>query len=122
MAKVLIVAGLAALAFAVYAVVDCVLTERARVRGLPRWAWVLVILVLPVVGGALWFLIGDGRRQQAGPPRRVVGPDDDPDFLRTKKATTIAPVDEAEWHRLEQELAGVESDADSDDEGDPRRR
>lgn len=127
MARVLIVGGLAALAFAVYAIVDCALTERARVRGLPRWAWFLVILVLPVLGGLLWFLVGNGRLEQARATPRVIGPDDDPDFLKSRGGRTAAPApraadDDAEWQRLEQELAALDSEADSDDDGDVRRR
>ncbi|MGV2406626.1 UNVERIFIED_CONTAM: PLD nuclease N-terminal domain-containing protein, partial [Campylobacter lari] len=125
MAKVLIVAGLAALAFAVYAIVDCSLTGRSQVRGLPRWAWFAVIVLLPVIGGLLWFLIGSGRRQRTAPAARVIGPDDDPEFLRSRGTGPVAtstPVDEDEWRRLEQELAGVDSDTEGDDEGEPRRR
>lgn len=126
MARVLIVGGLAALAFAVYAIVDCALTERARVRGLPRWAWILLILVLPVLGGVLWFLIGNGRMEQARSAPRFIGPDDDPEFLKGRggrpAASTPPPGDDAEWQRLEQELAALDSEADSDDDGDTRRR
>lgn len=122
MARVLVVGGLAALAFAVYAIVDCVLTERARVRALPRWLWVVLIVVLPVVGGLLWFLLGRGA-VPAAPPRRTTGPDDDPEFLRRAGRRSIAArpqPDEPDWRQLEQELANLDSDADDDGEG--RRR
>lgn len=126
MARVLIVAGLLALAFTVFAVVDCALADRSRIRGLPRWGWILVSLVLPVVGGVLWFLIGSGRR---GPATRYVGPDDDPDFLRSRATSwrrpapaVEAPADDDRWQQLEQELAALDSEADPDDEGDARRR
>ena len=126
MARVLIVGGLAALAFAVYAVVDCALTERARVRGLPRWAWLVLILVLPVLGGVLWFLIGNGRVERGRPAPRIIGPDDDPDFLKGRggrgPVTATPRADDEEWRRLEQELAALDSEADSDDDGDVRRR
>ncbi|MFD1721223.1 PLD nuclease N-terminal domain-containing protein [Amnibacterium endophyticum] len=121
MARVLIVVGLLALAFAVYAVVDCAMSERARVRALPKAVWILVILVLPVLGGVLWFLIGSGRAAR-GPAMRYVGPDDDPDFIRGSRPTAAPPVPDDEWRRLEQELAAMDSEADSDDEGDARRR
>ena len=126
MARVLIVGGLAALAFAVYAIVDCALTERARVRGLPRWAWIVMILVLPVLGGALWFLVGNGRAERTRQSPGPIGPDDDPDFLRSRGGgpVTVAPRpgDDEEWRRLEQELAALDNEADSDDDGDVRRR
>jgi hypothetical protein len=54
------------------------------VRGLPKWAWLLIIFFLGVFGG-IAFLIW-GRQRKQGPGRgkrgRVIGPDDDPDFLR----------------------------------------
>lgn len=128
MARVLIVAGLLAFAFAVYAIVDCALSAGDRVRGLPRWAWILVVAVLPVVGGVLWFLIGSGRRQPVRPASRVIGPDDDPEFLRSRggraprtAAPTAPAADDEQWQRLEQELAGLDADADQDEDPEGRR-
>lgn len=119
MARVLIVVGLLALAFAVYSIVDCALTERGRVRALPRPVWLLLIVILPFLGGVLWFLIGAGRAT----PRtstRYVGPDDDPDFIRgSRPAAPASSAADDEWRRLEQELAAMD---DTDDEGDARRR
>ena len=75
---------------AVYALVDLVQTPDDDVQGLPRLVWVLVIVVAWVVGPLAWLLAGrKGRRlpgllpRTDGPPtRRVIAPDDDPDFLR----------------------------------------
>lgn len=121
MARVLVFAVIAAAVLTVFAVVDCALTERARVRALPKWGWLLVALLLPVVGPLLWLVIGRGpsARRRA---MRVIGPDDDPDFLRRHGARPLpAPrPDEARWRELEQELANL--DSDSDDEGDSGRR
>lgn len=81
----------------VFAVVDAAVADRTRVRGLPRPAWFIVIIFIPLVGALLWFFVGrprrtdagrpDQRRRQAGgsqrrPSSRPSGPDDDPDFLR----------------------------------------
>lgn len=113
MARLLVIGAVAVLVLTVFAVVDCVLTERVRVRALPRWLWVPLVLVLPVLGPALWFLVGRG---PALPPRPVRGPDDDPAFGAPRRALPPARSDDAEWRRLEQELARL--DADADDEGD----
>ena len=116
MARVLIVGGLLAVAAAVFAAVDCALTERGSIRALPRPPWIVVILVLPVVGPLLWYLLGRGTGVVLGRP---AGPDDDPAFLRSAASPGRAAA-EPDWQRLEQEL--VETDSDGDDDGDGRRR
>jgi hypothetical protein len=67
----------------IYALVDCWNSTDDEVRGLPRPAWLLVVLVVPLVGGIAYLLLG---RDRADGPRlsrpRVVAPDDDPEFLR----------------------------------------
>jgi hypothetical protein len=121
MARVLVFAGVAAAVLTVFAVVDCALTERSRVRALPKPIWIVVALVLPVIGPLLWLLIGRGPLPQRA-ARRVIGPDDDPEFLRPSRPTppAIAAPDDERWRALEQELANLDSDAD--DDGDAGRR
>ncbi len=122
MARVLVFAGIAAVVLTVFAVVDCALTERPRVRVLPKWAWILIALLLPVVGPLLWLLVGRASARPQ-PVRRVIGPDDDPTFLKSRpvRPEQRAPeADEARWRELEQELANL--DSDTDDEGDAPRR
>lgn len=83
------------IAVTVYAVVDCIQTDDAQVRGLPKVLWLLLILLFPIVGAIAWFIAGRPQRGAPGrgpgggpgrgpshrpPPPR--GPDDDPDFLR----------------------------------------
>jgi hypothetical protein len=68
----------------VYAFFDLYATPRHNVQHLPKPLWFAVVIV-PVAGPLLWLLIGSTRSTQ--PPSRsggrdVVGPDDDPDFLR----------------------------------------
>jgi Phospholipase_D-nuclease N-terminal len=75
------------IALTIYAVVDCIQTEDAQVRGLPKLVWVLLILLFPIVGSIAWFLAGRPQRPRphSGPTHRPPpprGPDDDPDFLR----------------------------------------
>ena len=38
------------IALTVYAVVDCIQTDDAQVRGLPKLLWLLLILLFPIVG------------------------------------------------------------------------
>lgn len=100
----------------VYTVVDCAMTANDRVRGLPKPVWILVILLLPVIGIVLWFLIGRGRKNAgtavATGPR---APDDDPAFLG--QIGRDAEQDER-IKRLEEELAAL--DSESPDPDSPR--
>lgn len=93
-----------AAAFVVYAAVDCARTERHRVRAIAKPLWILVILLVPVIGGALWFLVGRGRD---GSVRRPVAPDDDPIFLR---GLSGAAEQNERIRRLEQELNDLDGD------------
>lgn len=74
-----------ALVLLVYAFFDLYATPRQFVRHVPKWAWFFVVLV-PVFGPLLWLFFGSSqpKRPPSSGPRRgpVVGPDDDPDFLR----------------------------------------
>jgi hypothetical protein len=83
MARVILV--LAVIGVTIYAAIDCLRSDDAEIRGLPKPLWLLVIFALPPFGGVLWILLG----HQALPGRpptgrlRSMGPDDDPDFLRS---------------------------------------
>ncbi|CAN5848941.1 PLD nuclease N-terminal domain-containing protein [soil metagenome] len=74
---------LVAVGLSVYCLYDIVATPARSVRTLPKPLWILVVLV-PLAGPLAWFL-GGRQAPRAGPPPkprpRVVGPDDDPDFL-----------------------------------------
>ncbi|WP_426565172.1 PLD nuclease N-terminal domain-containing protein [Angustibacter sp. McL0619] len=93
-----VVMYLAELGLLVYALIDCVQTERAQVRNLPKLVWIALIVLLPIVGSISWLLAGRPLREGGAPPSQRPwstggpaprpgggaprGPDDDPDFLR----------------------------------------
>jgi len=113
--------GVVVVILTVYAAVDCAVFDRNRIRGIPRWAWILVIILLPVIGPVLWLLIGRGRRGQSaatgGRVTRSMAPDDDPDFLR---GLDRAKDQEQRIRDLEQELADFDKmDPPADDSSRP---
>jgi len=112
MARLLLILALVATAFWVYTIVDCAVQPAHRHRGVSKAAWMVIVIVLPVLGGILWFLIGRGRATRPAAARRA--PDDDPEFLRGMSATARAEQDER-IRRLEEELAQLDSEGD-----DPR--
>ncbi|MCL6302512.1 PLD nuclease N-terminal domain-containing protein [Streptomyces kronopolitis] len=113
------------LALWIYAFIDCLNTPESQVRGLPKVAWVLIILLFGevLVGPVAWLVAGKQRRPGAAggatPWRRDrgttwVAPDDNPEFLRSLKDERTrkdsrqdgTPIEdtEADLRRREEEL------------------
>ncbi|CAN5450646.1 PLD nuclease N-terminal domain-containing protein [soil metagenome] len=74
----------------IFSVVDISVLERSRVRFLPKLAWIVLVVLLPIVGPVIWFIVGRGRPGEGGSvvvtttgSSRLgpMAPDDDPDFL-----------------------------------------
>lgn len=100
MGRLLPILFLVDIALVVIALISCLSAEDSDIRALPRYAWVLIILLFPPVGPIAWFVAGKERysrpRQRAWAPGsgfpeserpdrrpgRTVAPDDNPDFLR----------------------------------------
>ncbi len=94
----------------VYSVIDCALIPANRVRGLKKPAWIVIILLLPILGVALWFLIGRARAGQEVKPH--LAPDDDPAFIGTLGRDHEQ---DERIRRLEAELAALDSDGPEPD-------
>jgi len=107
MPKLLIGIGLAVLILTVYSLVDCALFEKRRIRGLPRWVWIFVIVLVPLIGPLLWLFVGRGRgASPVGRSFRTVAPDDDPEFLKTLNQDQDT---RDRLRRLEEELADLDA-------------
>lgn len=106
--------GLAATAlFTIFVTVFAASADKQSVRVLPKSAWVLLCLFVPVVGGLLYLTIGRPLADPASKPAtgtRSVAPDDDPQFLRDLERRL------REQKRRETE----EGEGDGTSEGDPR--
>lgn len=112
--RILLPAVLLLIAFWVYSIVDCALLPPTRHRGVSKPVWILIVVLLPVLGGILWFVVGRGRQRQA-PVYKA--PDDDLEFLGS--IGSISDQDER-IRRLEAELAALDAeDADPDRPGTP---
>lgn len=119
----------------VYCLVDCIQTDSVLVRNLPKGGWILLIVVLPLVGGIAWLVAGRPERgarapgvpwpstATAGFPEyerpRPLGPDDDPGFLAADRESDRRHEQmlrdwEAQLRAREQGLAGAARPA-----GDP---
>ena len=76
----------------IYALIEAFSTPSDRTRIMPKGIWIVVIILIPLVGGVLWLLFGNenaylastvqGFKKTSGPPRPRT-PDDDEEFLRS---------------------------------------
>lgn len=106
MARILLVLAVFAVAFWVVSIVDAALQPPTRHRGVPKRVWLGIVLLLPVIGGVLWFIIGRGPLLAPTPVR---APDDDREFIA--RLGTPAEQDER-IRQLEQELARLDAEDD----------
>lgn len=116
MGRLLPILFLIDLVLIVIALVSCLSADESDIRALPRFAWVLIILLFPPVGPIVWFVAGKERYStprkvwrpgngfpESQRPGRTVAPDDDPDFLR-RLETGRAEQDAARQAEEEREL------------------
>jgi len=122
--RFVIIGVVIAVAFTLYALVDAAMTDSSRARGVSKPVWVVLVVVLPVIGGLLWFFIGKGSAAEA--VRRA--PDDDPRF--TGNRLSHEDLDdhmrdlEERLRELDEEVFPGEEPGDlpgSDDSGSPKR-
>ncbi|MDQ1604683.1 MAG: hypothetical protein QOE01_2528 [Actinomycetota bacterium] len=88
----------------VFCLIDCIQTPDHEVRNLPKVGWIILIIIIPLVGGAAWLVAGRPQRSSGSrvpwpstatagypeherPQKRALGPEDDPDFLRQMAAS-----------------------------------
>ncbi|HAP90481.1 MAG TPA: hypothetical protein DCR15_12390 [Arthrobacter bacterium] len=101
-----VVLAVAVLVMFVYGLVDVIRTDGRQTRGISKPAWIIVMIVLPVLGAILWLLIG--RPRGAAPVRPAythpTSPDDDPDFLRNLEMRRRNQAEAARLKKLKDEL------------------
>ncbi|ADG77093.1 hypothetical protein TPAU25S_02447 [Tsukamurella paurometabola] len=80
----------------VAALIDVIVADEYRVRHLPKFGWLIVVILIPLAGSLIWFLLGRPVGAVNSAPTRTTGfpeyerrhrhiaqyPDDDDDFLR----------------------------------------
>ncbi|MCA4133131.1 PLDc N-terminal domain-containing protein [Arthrobacter sp. M4] len=102
-----VVAIVAVLVFYVYGLVDVIRTDRGATRGISKPAWIVVLVVLPLLGAILWFAFGKPYARFTPAPRTYshpTAPDDDPEFLRNLEQRRRNQAEAERLRKLQQEL------------------
>ncbi|MFF1830573.1 PLD nuclease N-terminal domain-containing protein [Paenarthrobacter sp. NPDC058040] len=94
----------------VYALIDVIRTDSRSTRGISKPAWIVVMLVLPVLGAVLWFIFGRPYGRPSARPVRSypTAPDDDPEFLRNLESRRRNQAEEERLKKLKAELEAKE--------------
>jgi hypothetical protein len=69
-----------------YALIDAARSDSNSVRNLPKWAWIIIVLLFGFFGAIAWFITGRAKGPlfpNSPKPRRgrILPPDDNPEFL-----------------------------------------
>lgn len=114
MVRLIIFAALISVALMIYTLIECARAERDQVRSLPKPAWHIVIILLPLIGAGLWFVLGRPQRASTGSATKSMAPDDDEDFLRQLEVWRRQQQRETDSKAREEELKAKEREAKSD--------
>ena len=109
LARVLLVGSFVIVAVMIYAIVDVAVTPASKVRGLPKPLWFVVLVVFPLIGAILWFIMGKGRR---GATTKPVTPTDIVDRGPTSGPFSTESVDDR-IARLEEELRRLDEEGEN---------
>lgn len=116
MPRLLLFAAILGVAVIIYALIDCVMSRKHDVRSISKTAWFIIILILPLIGAGMWFLLGRPRTERPPGPRRSAtrtptAPDDDPAFLQNLETQRRQQAREQERRRRDQEQKAREAKA-----------
>lgn len=73
--------GFVLLAFWIWALIDTITSDPQAVRNLPKWAWIVLVILLSDIGAVLWLVAGR-------PPSRRWGPAG-PDAWGSRRPTVV---------------------------------
>lgn len=96
--------GIATFALWVFCLVDAIGAPSDRIRNLPKVAWVILILIFPLVGSIAWLAVGrpEGSARRSAYEREVP---DFPEYDRPGRAAAVDPEKDADFLRQVRERA-----------------
>ena len=127
------VVALLLIGFWIWALFDCISTDSALCRNLPKGFWLILVLFLPDLGALAWLLLGRPERAGWRPgstdyaaPRRPVGLEDHPRYSEIAGVTDrrSEELDQRleEWEKQQQAESTASAPASSDGPSTPSPR
>jgi hypothetical protein len=92
-----ILPGFIEIVLLIFCLIDCIQSDSLLVRNLPKIAWILLIIILPLVGGIAWLVAGRPLRagQTSSVPWRATQTSGFPEYERsTATSRSLDEVDE----------------------------
>lgn len=109
-----VILALVVTAVMVFSIVDISTIDRSRVRHLPKFVWIVLVIITSVLGSILWFAIGRERPGQTGTARgrrrAPLGPEDDPRFIDTIEQRRLKREQEERIRDLERQLRDLDDE------------
>lgn len=100
--------SLVLIAAMIYALVDIITRDEGQIRHLPKFAWAVLVILIPIIGVVLWFALG--REYGTGGGGVPI-----PVFRTESRADAApAPVRPSEARSTERQLAELEREIEED--------
>jgi hypothetical protein len=94
------VVALVLFVFWIWALFDCIATDGALCRNLPKGVWLILVLLLPDIGAVAWLLLGRPEKAHWRPGstdysarHRPIGPEDQPHYSATAETPELRSAD-----------------------------
>jgi hypothetical protein len=98
--------GLLVLALDIFCLIDVITSDETRVRNLPKIAWFLLILFVPLIGSIVWLAAGRPQGSYAGGRSPYERPATSfPEYDRPGRAAGVTPESDEEFLRRIRERA-----------------
>ena len=109
-----LIISFATMALIIFALVDAIISRDDQVKHLPKFAWILLIVFLPLIGSIAWLIAGKDRSMPTfSAPRPETAPQTQSDTEQQ-----LAALDrEIEFHEKQEKLRRLEAEIERKRQG-----
>ena len=94
--------SLLVIALMIGAPIDIITRDSSLVKHLPKFVWIIIVILLPLIGGILWFAIGREYGESGITIPRMRRPE------RTAPQTDVRPAPPVDTRTTEQQIADLD--------------